>query len=186
MDDNELIDKCKNGEKHAFQQLISKYHPYVNKYLGNISDDESIAEDLTQETFIKLIRNIEKFDQMGKAKFSTYLIQIAKNCYIDYYRSEKKRLSNIPLDFAGHLESDTPSVETAVINTIYKDGILSAMNDLTIEQQIVIKMKYFEDLTLKEIGELLNLEPKTVKSRIHNGMMKLRNILARKDYNETD
>lgn len=90
MKDNRLIKKCQEGEKEAFQELISKYHTYVYKFLIRITGDEYLAEDLTQETFIKLIRNIEKFDIYGKASLSTYIITISRNCYIDYLRKQKK------------------------------------------------------------------------------------------------
>lgn len=70
MEDNERIKKCQNGDKAAFQQLISNYHPFVFKFLMKIAENEQLAEDLTQEVFIKIIRNIEKLDIHGKAKFS--------------------------------------------------------------------------------------------------------------------
>jgi len=90
MEDKELIYRCQNGDKATFQELISKYHPYVFKFLIKATENKQLAEDLTQEVFIKVIRNIDKFDVDGKAKFSTYASTVAKNCYIDYLRKEKK------------------------------------------------------------------------------------------------
>lgn len=92
MGDNELIHRCKNGDKTAFQELISRYHPFVFKFLVKITENEQLAEDLTQDIFIKVIRNIDKFDIYGKAKFSTYVITMSKNSYIDYLRKEKRSL----------------------------------------------------------------------------------------------
>jgi RNA polymerase sigma-70 factor, ECF subfamily len=138
---------------------------------------------LVQETFIKMIRNIDKFDTYGKAKFYTYLICIAKNCYIDYYRKEKKRSKDITIDDNFNLENSN-DVEELVISKMNNMNILEAMNNLTDNQKMVIKMKYIEELTTKEIGEILNIESKTIKSRIHNGMVKLRKMLQGVDIDE--
>jgi RNA polymerase sigma-70 factor (ECF subfamily) len=87
MEDNELIERCKNGDKSAFQELLSKYNLYIYKYLLKISKDSFLAEDLKQEVLIKIINNIKKFDIAGKGKFSSYIITISKNCYLDYLKS---------------------------------------------------------------------------------------------------
>jgi RNA polymerase sigma-70 factor, ECF subfamily len=183
MEDNELIIQCKNGEKSAFENLISKYHPVVFKYLCRISGDEFIAEDLVQETFIKMIRGIEKYDTYGKATFQTYLICMAKNCYIDYYRKEKKRSKDIIID--ENLSSEEfNNIEELVLSKMDNVIIFEAMENLTDNQKMVIRMKYIDELTTKEIGEILNIESKTIKSRIHNGMVKLRKMLQGGDIDE--
>lgn len=174
MEDNKLIKRCQSGDKEAFQELISGYHPYVYKFLIKMTGDEDISEDITQETFIKLIRNIEKFDIYGKAKFSTYLITLCKNCYIDYLRKNKKYINNIYID--ENLNIGYTNVEEMVIDKIEYENINKSLEKLPEDQRIVIKMKYIEGLTLKEIGEKLEIEPKTIKSRIHNGIVKLRKL----------
>lgn len=186
MDDNKLIKKCQVGDKEAFQELISKYHPFVHKFLVKIIQNEEIAEDITQETFLKIIRNIEKFDVHGKAKFSTYIVTISKNCYIDYLRKEKKFLRNVSVDENINIEDINVNIENLVIDKIYSEVIIKELKNLPEEQKLAIKMKYIEGLTLKEIGEKLDLQPKTVKSRIHNGMVRLRKIFRRGDKYEGD
>lgn len=164
MDEHNLIKRCQQGDKEAFQLLISQYHPFVYKFLIRTTDNEQTAEDLTQETFLKVIRNIEKFDTMGQAKFSTYVITIAKNAYIDYLRKEKKFRYNIPFPENFNVEDSSVHVEDTIVDKLYGQGILTDLEDLPEEQRIVIKLKYIEGLTLKEIGDQLELEPKTVKA----------------------
>lgn len=183
MEDNDLIKQCKDGEKLAFEALITKYHPLIFKYLCKISGDEFIAEDLVQETFIKMIRSIDTFDIYGKAKFYTYLISIAKNCYIDHYRREKKRALDIAINDDLKI-ADKNNVEEIVIAKLEHSNVLEAIDNLTDSQKMAIKLKYIEELTTKEIGEILNIETKTIKSRIHNGMVKLRNTLKGGDVDE--
>lgn len=177
MEDNEIIRMCQDGNKEAFQKLISKYHPYVLKFLIKTTGNKVLSEDLTQDTFVKVIRNIDKFDIMGSAKFSTYIIAITKNCYIDYLRKEKNFNASVPIDENIKLYEHS-DLEEIVVNNIDSECIKNKLNTLPEEQKLVIKMKYIEMMTLKEIGEILQIEPKTVKSRIHNGVTKLRKILG--------
>lgn len=186
MEENNLIKKCQRGDKEAFQLLISRYHPYVYRFLVKITDNEHSAEDLTQETFIKVIRNIDKFNIAGKAKFSTYIISIAKRTYIDYLRREKKSGANIPFPENFVFEDVNIRFEDTIIDKLCGQSILTDVEGLSEEQKIAIKLKYIEGLSLKEIGSQLNLEPKTVKSRIHNGIVKLRKLLGRGDAFERD
>jgi RNA polymerase sigma-70 factor (ECF subfamily) len=181
MEDNELIYRCQSGEKIAFQELISKYHPYVFKFLVKLTENEYLAEDLTQDVFVKIIRNIDKFDIHGKAKFSTYTVTIAKNSFIDYLRKEKKYLLSQSFEDISSLEAFASGFEESLLDRVYVENIMERLENLTDEQKIVIKLKYLENLTLKEIGEMLELEPKTVKSRIHNAITKLRKMLEAKE-----
>jgi len=181
VEESNLIKKCQRGDKEAFQLLISRYHPFVYKFLVKTTDNEQTAEDLTQETFIKVIRNIDKFDTAGQAKFSTYVIAIAKNAYIDYLRKEKRLKQNVPLPENFNVENVNIQVEDIVIDKLYGQGILAKVENLPEEQKIAIKLKYIEGLTLKEIADQLNLEAKTVKSRIHNGIVRLRKLFEKGD-----
>lgn len=186
MDDNKLIKRCQVGDKEAFQELISKYHPFVYKFLIKIAENEEVAEDITQEAFLKIIKNIEKFDVYGKAKFSTYIITISKNCYIDYLRKEKKFLQDVAIDENINIEDINVNIENLVIDKIYSEAIIKELKNLSEGQKLAIKMKYIEGLTLKEIGKKLEIETKTVKSRIHNGVVKLRKIFEVGDKYEGD
>ncbi len=83
MNEKALIKKCQRGNRTAFDELIRLYYEYVSGFLLKITMNETLTEDLTQETFLKMIRSIEKFDTEGSAGFGTWLVTIAKNCYID-------------------------------------------------------------------------------------------------------
>lgn len=174
MEDNKIIKRCKTGDKSAFEELITKYHPYVYKFLIKLCGDEDLSQDLTQETFIKVIRNIDKFDIYGKASFSTYIITISKNCFVDYYRKQRRAMNDVEID--ENLNLQYQDLEEAVMDKMEAESASAYLDKLPEEQRLVIKMKYIEGLTLKEIGEQLKLEPKTIKSRIHNGMVKLRKL----------
>ena len=170
-----LIIQCQKGEKEAFNELITIYYPYVSKFLIKLTADEEIAQDLVQETFLKLVMHIDKFDVKGKAMFSTYLMKIAKNCYLDYLKKNKKIASEIDIETI----SDTISIEDKIAEKNELDMVLKAIDTLPFEQAQAIKLKYLEEYSLKEIAEKMGTEPKTIKSRIYEGKKKLEKRIKR-------
>lgn len=99
MNEKEIIKRCQNGDRAAFDELIRTFYPYVAKYLLKLTQDESLCEDLTQEVFLKVIRTIENYKINGKASFATYVITIAKNTFIDYTRRNKVMFSELSEDY---------------------------------------------------------------------------------------
>ncbi|MEA4847304.1 MAG: sigma-70 family RNA polymerase sigma factor [Clostridiaceae bacterium] len=173
MDEYSLILSAQRGEKEAFQSLITFYYPYVSKFLLKMCNDVTLSEDLTQDTFLKLVRGIEKFDIHGKASFSTWVMTIAKNCYLDYLRRNRQEVLSLEEQDA----SSKFSVQDTVFNHLQTGEMLKALESLPPEQAVAIRLKYLEQQTLQEIAQRFSCEPKTVKSRIHNGMVRLRKML---------
>lgn len=173
MNEKALIKSCQKGEKQAFEELIRLFYPYVSKFLLKTTGDENLAEDLTQDTFLKMIRSIDKYDLDGSAGFGTWLVTIAKNCYIDHLRRNRIRIE--PID-----DLALPSTEDLTADVLQKlqyEEALKAMESLPAEQKIAIRLKYEEDLTLAEIATRFGVPAKTIKSRIHDGTVKLRRYL---------
>lgn len=141
------------------------------------TENETLCEDLTQETFLKMIRSIEKFEPDGSAAFGTWLITIAKNCYLDHLRRNRIHFEDI--------ETLQPTDEKNVANEVEQklryEQVTEAMKALPPEQALAIRLKYVEDMTLAQIAERFGVQPKTVKSRIHDGTAKLRKKLNFKE-----
>lgn len=109
--------------------------------------------------------------------FGTWLITIAKNCYIDHLRRNRIELEDIdslPLE-------DERNVEDEVEQKLRYEQVMAAMEKLLPEQALAIKLKYVEDMTLAQIAERFGVPPKTIKSRIHDGTVKLRKALNLKE-----
>lgn len=180
MNDYKLIKKCQKGEKEAFNELIMFYYPFILKFLTKLTRNKSISEDLVQETFIKPIKNIDKFNIKGKASFSTYLVTIAKNCYIDYLRRNNKELQEIDINNM----PDKVSIENDYFRAENYDFILEKINDLPFVQKEAIKLKYLEGYTLDEIAKVQKVESKTIKSRLFEARKKLKEDLKGYDIYE--
>lgn len=177
MQENGLIKKCQRGDRKAFDTLIRLYYDYVSGFLLKSTGDPELAEDLTQETFLKMIRSIETFDPGGRARFGTWLITIAKNCYIDHLRRNRitlAELDTLPLE-------DGQNVVDEVERKLQYEQVLKALETLPPGQALAIRLKYVEDLTLAQIAQRFGVQPKTIKSRIHDGTVKLRKKLNRKE-----
>jgi RNA polymerase sigma-70 factor, ECF subfamily len=172
-----LIKRCQRGDRQAFDELIRLYYDYVSGFLLKNTGDEMLTEDLTQEAFLKMIRSIEKYDPGGSASFGTWLITIAKNCYIDYLRRNRIRLENIELLPL----VDERNVADEVEKKLQYERIVEAMETLPQEQALAIRLKYVEDLTLAQIAERFGVQQKTIKSRIHDGTVKIRRRLNHKE-----
>lgn len=177
MNDRALIKKCQCGNRQAFNELIERYYDYVFGFLLKATANEPLCEDLTQETFLKVVQNIEKFNTRGKAQFGTWLITIAKNCYIDSLRRNRICFEDID---ALTLACEQNVADEAEQKMTYRQ-LLSEIEKLPPEQALAVKLKYAEDKTLAQIANQLGVQPKTVKSRIHDGTVKLRKKLKFKE-----
>lgn len=175
MNEKEIIKRCQNGDRAAFDALIRNFYPYVTKYLLKLTHDENLTEDLTQDVFLKIIRSIEEYKTDGKASFATYIITVAKNTFIDYTRRNKAVLSELS-------EAETKSgedVESKVLTVLEYGEAVKYIDSLPPNQAMVIRLKYIDEYTLKEIESITGVPSKTVKSRIHEGTKKLRNLLKK-------
>ena len=178
LNETKVIKACQNGDKEAFNELITYYYPFIQKYLLKLTNNEEIAKDMMQETFLKLITSIDKYKIKGKAKFSTYLITMAKNCYLDYLKKNKKYASIIDIDTI----PDNLKIEEKFNQDNDVDIVLSEIDKLPSEQRIAMKLKYLEGLTLKEIAIMQKTKPETIKSRLHEGKKKIINKMKRRDF----
>lgn len=178
MNEVNVIKQCQQGNKDAFNELITFYYPFILKFLVKLINNEDLAKDVLQETFLKLIKNIDKYEIKGKASFSTYLITIAKNCYLDYIKKNKNYNDVIDIESV----SDSNYFVDEIIKKTDLDIVLSKIEHLPTEQRIAMKLKYLEGYTLKEIADLQKTKPETIKSRLHEAKKKLKNELKRRNF----
>lgn len=173
MNEKEIIKRCQDGDKSAFDELIRTFYPYVRKYLLKLTGDKTLTEDLTQDVFLKVIRTIDGYKTSDRASFATYIITIAKNTFIDYTRRNKMILSELT-----EAESQIGNnVENKVIANLEYAEVIKYIESLPPNQATAIRLKYIDEYTLKEIESITGVPAKTVKSRIHEGTKKLRGFL---------
>lgn len=125
MEIEQLVKACQKGDRQAFEELIRLFYPYVSGFLLKLTPDASLAEDLTQETFLKMIRGIDRFDTRRGAGFGTWLVTIARNLYIDAVRRRvpSAELEALPL-------RDPTDMAAAVDQRLQYEEVLQAMEEL--------------------------------------------------------
>ncbi|WP_439196839.1 RNA polymerase sigma factor SigW [Bacillus velezensis] len=176
------IKQVKKGGQNAFAEIVDLYKDKIYqlcyRMLGNVHE----AEDIAQEAFIRAYVNIDSFDI--NRKFSTWLYRIATNLTIDCIR-KKKPDYYLDAEVAG-AEGLTMYSQIAADGVLPEDAVLSLELSDTIQKKIlklpdkyrtVIVLKYIDELSLIEIGEILNIPVGTVKTRIHRGREALRKQL---------
>ena len=157
-------------------KLYKNYSMLVYNYLYSLSKDRELAEELTQETFYKAIKNIKKFE--GNSKVSTWLCQIAKNEWRTYVAKESK-LKQIPIEDENYIDklilentAETDVEEKEALLSLYKE-----IHKLDQKTKEVIYLRIKGDLTFKEIGEILGESEEWARITYYRGKIKLKEEL---------
>jgi RNA polymerase sigma-70 factor (ECF subfamily) len=175
LQDSELIKQYLKGDEKSLEILIAKYLKLIYSFVYNNVGSAENAEDITQEVFVKIWKNLKKFDQ--KKNFKPWIFQIAKNTSIDYLRKKK----SIPFSRFENEKGQNPLVENIITTPINLIGKLSdektiavAMQGLTEKEQKIITLRHTEGMSFKEIANVFQESINTVKSRYRRVLGNLR------------
>ncbi len=171
-----LIAKAKEGSQPAFAEIYNLYFKKIYKFIYFRVGHKEAAEDLAEDVFVKAFEKIKTINNNNS--FDAWLYQIARNKIIDYYREKK---STIALEEV----ENTLEYETNVIDAVdLKDrqkALLKMMKELGTEQQAVLKLKFLEDFSNKEIAELLNKNEGAIRVIQHRAITKLQELINKPD-----
>lgn len=170
--DDILIQKIKLGDTNAFEQLYDKYSAAINGILFKILNDEEQANDILQETFVKVWTNIKDYNS-SKGTLFTWILNIARNKAIDLLR--KKSTSNEIRNTVSNVNFNLENHQTTF--SVDAIGIKEMINQLKPELQIIIHLTYFKGYTQEEIAEELKIPLGTVKTRVRSAMQELKNLI---------
>jgi len=182
-DDIQLIEDYLSGDENAFGLIISRYLKLVYNFVHRFSGNSDDTPDIVQEVFIKVWKNLKKFD-LDK-NFKTWLFAIARNTAIDWLRKKKNILFS-ELDL--HIEENEKSFEESVADTeplpdeIFqrkelKKELENALQKIKPDFREIILLHYTENLTFEEISEMVGRPLNTTKSHHHRALHSLRKIL---------
>jgi len=181
--EKELIIKAKEGSNEAFEEIIKMYQQKVCNTIFFMIKNENAVEDLAQEVFIKVYKNIAKFNEASS--LYTWIYRITMNTCIDYIKKEKKIVymntyletedGNVEKQF----EDETQRVDAIVENKIKRESLLKAIKSLPAEQRALIILRDINQFKYMEIAEMLNLNLGTVKSKISRARIALKQYLEK-------
>ena len=184
-----LIRQCIAGDQHAWQQLVVSQHRRIYGICYRFTGSATDAEDLTQDVFLKLYRNLASFD-VQKGNFNTWLTTLARNLLVDHFRRTRLERASDSLDasltgeddgatLAGRLADPRPSQETRAAGLELKAVIQQALAQLSPELREAVVLRDLEDMDYKDIAQVLRIPEGTVKSRISRGRGELARLLQR-------
>ena len=181
-DDKQLIKDSLSGDSEAFRLLMTRHLPAVYSFTFRLTGDEGGASDITQETFVKVWKNLRKFKD--KYSFKTWLFAIARNAAVDWLR--KKR--SVPFSSLMDKESETSFEETLVDPAALPDELFEradlkeilgeALTRLSLEKKTIIILHISQGLSFSEIAEVVGRPMNTVKSQYHRAIEAIRETLA--------
>lgn len=169
--DNDLIEKAKNGNRWALEQLLCENYHIVYGYLLKLSMNEELAKDVTQEVMVKAITHINRFK--GDSKFSTWLISIASNTYKDGLKKNR----SVPVEMEELNLVSSQNIEEDVIQKEHIRKLKQSLSELSESQRKVFILKHYYNYSYDEIAKILNCPLGTVRSKLHYGILKLKSLL---------
>lgn len=170
-----VIAQAQLGDPGAFGELYAKYAGLILRYLYARLRDQEGAQDLTQEVFVRVIKGIGGFEYRGEKSFLGWLYTIANNVLIGQAR--RKRAISTPLDDS--IEVVDPRGQEAVLSIYDRVSLQQAISQLTQDQQQVLTLKFFADMTNNEIATTIGRTEGAVKALQHRALQSLQQILMR-------
>ena len=180
MDDYSVIQDCIGGNKNAFGELVSRYKNLVYSVILRMTNDSEEANDLAQEVFIKVYRNLDKYQP--DYKFSTWLIRITTNMVIDYRR--KKKTDSISMDDMAYEPASEDTPEDHYIRQEQTNKVMNALNGLPDMYKIPVILYHQQGLSYQEISDVINEPLSKVKNRIFRARKMLKEQLMVKKEGE--
>ncbi len=185
LSDQVLLNHYLSGDRTAISQLIERHSRRVRDYINLMVKDRDLAEDLFQETFIKVVRVIDEGRYVDNGKFLSWVLRIAHNQVIDHFRMQRQNKSvnesDSGYDILGSLRFTEGSVEDALVSEQIESDIRRLVKLLPDEQREVVMMRYFAGLSFKDIAEQTNVSINTALGRMRYALINLRKIIREKN-----
>lgn len=175
MNEQRLVELAKKNNKEAMSILLEDNYSYVFGYVLKLTYDQEMANDLTQDVMVKAIKSIKKFK--GDAKFSTWLIRIASNHYINVVKKNKRMIYTDDYAFFDSFESHETSTEDQIIHKELFIKVMSHLKSFKEEQRMPFILKHYYGYSYEEIAKIVDCPIGTVRSRIHNTIKKLQGLM---------
>lgn len=182
LSDNELISRYQYGDESALKALIGRYEKRLFSYIMISVKNKELAEDIFQDTFIKVINTIRSGNYHEEGKFFQWVMRIANNLRIDYYRKVQRLPvyeNNGEFDIFEILSNREESVEQKLIREqIYAD-VANLVEYLPQEQKEVLVMRIYQDYSFKEIADMTGVSINTALGRMRYAIMNLRKMISK-------
>lgn len=177
---SQIIARAQKGESNAFGELYDRYASMILRFLYIRTRETESAKDLTQEVFMRVMKGIRTFEYRGEKSFLGWLYTIAHNVMIAQARRKQSQLTSLD----DSIDLIDPRSHERVIGAFERVLLQHAISQLTSDQQQVLTMKFFADLTNQEIATVLGRSEGAVKALQHRALHSLQQILERESLDQ--
>ncbi len=184
--DKELIGRYLKGDHNSLEKLISRHKNRIYAYILMIVKDKDLADDLFQDTFIKVINTLRAGSYNEEGKFLQWTMRIAHNLIIDYFRKSNRipvidNSKNEDFNIFDTIVITDKSIEEQIItDQIHKD-VRKLIELLPAEQKEVLYMRHYAEMSFKDIAEVTNVSINTALGRMRYALINLRKLIAEKN-----
>ena len=186
LSDGELVTLYLQGNSKSFEVLIQKHKNKIYAFILSKIRNKDLAEDIFQETFIKVINSLQKGKYNEEGKFLPWVMRIANNLVIDYFRKAKKIRTITPtndFNIFDILQDGDRNIEDNLVNDQVHKDLRKLIEYLPEDQKEVLKMRYYAELSFKEISESTGVSINTALGRMRYALINLRKLI---DSNQVD
>lgn len=178
--DDELVQLYQTGNQEAFEELLTRHQERVFKYIYLVVRNEALANDLFQDTFVKVIMFIKQRRYVENGRFLPWVIRIAHNVMMDNFRKEQPEVSihrqDHPFDLLNNVRLSDPSVEDDLIQQQLLRDVKEMIAYLPESQREVVKMRFYDDMSFKEIADRTGVSINTALGRMRYALINLRKL----------
>lgn len=175
---DDVIERARRGESEAFRRIFDEHHLFINKFLYSMIGDLTLAEELTQETFMQAYRGIGSF--RGDAKLSTWLCGIAKNVASVSVRSRRREGGRIELDddrVADTNDGRSSAPDERLLDKELQRAVHDALGTLDEDKRLVFTLKVLQGWSYEEIAEITGSSVPKLKTDLHRAKLEMRRLI---------
>jgi RNA polymerase sigma-70 factor (ECF subfamily) len=168
------------GDENSLSILINRHQSKIYGFIYSKLSDRDIADDIFQDTFIKVIKTLKSNSYNEEGKFLPWVMRISHNLIIDYYRKNKKMpMFRETEDFSifSIMSDNVPNIESQLITSQVESDLRKLIEELPADQKEVLVMRMYQDLSFKEISELTGVSINTALGRMRYAIMNLRKVI---------
>ena len=180
--DKELIERYQDGDVHSFELLIGRYQKQVYSYILTLVKDKQLADDVFQDTFVKVIQTVKSKAYKDDGRFLQFAMRIAHNLVIDHFRKENRiptvESSSEDYNYIDNVPITDASVEQGMIVDQGHSDLHRMIAFLPDEQREVLRMRIFDDMSFKDIADITNVSINTALGRMRYALINLRKMMV--------
>ena len=185
LSDSTLINQFTSGNSHSFSILVDRYQKRVYGFIFSKVKDAELADDVFQDTFVKVIKNLRLGKYKDEGRFLSWVMRIAHNIIMDHFRKinrlPKHESKHEDLDVLDRLVEQSNSIEDLIIETQIHADLSILIDELPQTQKEVLRMRLFQEMSFKDIGEQTGVSINTALGRMRYAILNLRKLIEERN-----